>query len=260
MLQFLTVGELAKLSGVCKEIKKVIKEYLENKKSYRADLSCWRLQAEKSLKLLPNLTHLTLVLPHFYSFEHMFTPSLKSITLELGVNFQYRRGRLSLHSSYWTQYKNALKTIRELLEKDKLGLNEIHIVLSNDITVYQEYETGAVSDYDEYGPIYETDIVEVTVNTFDPIHYWLMADYLTDDEVSCIVREILSLLAANKNQWKKITYPYDFFGASKIEQLFPQTKTTNWFTESEETIYKHLESVLDEEFKKLPEYQSNYRI
>lgn len=257
MLNFLGVLELYRLRALCKETKAVIDDHLQNKRAYRADLTKYRPRHEKCLEFLSGLTSLTLVLPSCrIDVASLLKPTLRCLTLELYCPFRYTRGVLQMDRYVLKRFQDALDAIKTALEAGTIELEEFHIRLADKVLVYEAYDTYHVNDYDDLGPVYDTGTVDLELEQFDPIHYWIYSETLPgEDQLVQEIRQlILDLLAAKKAGWKKISYPYDFIGAAAVCEVFPQTVCTNWLTESYETIMKHIEDLLQKEYKK-PEHE-----
>lgn len=253
MLNFLGIKELCKLRGLSKETKEVIDRHLETKQTFRADFTQWSLQHEKCLEHLPALTNLTVVVSadRLIDAKKILKPTLKSLTLELKCHIQNKRDGFHLEGYLIKVFKDFLRDIKAAIEAGTLELEEFHITIHKKVVICEEYQTHHVSDYDEDGPIYDTEYIEIETDTFDPIHYWIYSNRWENEEEDSqqITGLVLGLLAANKSKWKKITYPYDFFGAANICEVFPQTLTTNWLEESYATIDEHIQKKLDNKYK-----------
>jgi hypothetical protein len=247
MLNFLSVPELIKLTGVSKEIKQTIDKFLASKTKYRLDLNnSYFKDEEKIIEKLHNIKYLTIVSSYYDSIEPFLKPTVQSLTLELPGCFVVKRGKIYIDAHNLHKITCFLSKIKSVLDAGSLELQEFHVVLQNNVWFFETIRSHYVSDYDEHGPIYDEDIVDCKCDMYDPIHYWMICEENKYEEFTKLGDAFLEVLLANKHKWKKISYPYDFFGAGKIEQLFPQTTFTNWLEESPDTIYKYIMRSLED--------------
>jgi hypothetical protein len=247
LLHWLDIDLLLTMRQVDKTTKEEVDIYFKTKKKFITSVSDAQSN-RKWIKASTSLTHLNLTLPIYDNksvLSKYITPTLESIRITLEGHFDiiddlYRASNLLID-----QYSYLLDELQDKINKGEMPqLHEIELCLDDNTVIGEDVVLNTIIDISEYGAEYDIEYISSQTKEYDPIHYWLLGCEGENGIGTNLGTKFINMLSANTNQWTKISYPYDFFEAAKVEEMFPQTRWTNWLHEDPSTIQDHIDSLL----------------
>ena len=239
VLQWLEPDELMRVKQLNKECSSYISQKIQSQKHFHVRQSSL-LSAKARSKLYesyPEIEALTFEAYHLNSLASYLRPSIQSLNLilPLWIGEQRFGPKLSYYLINDGDIHRALNDVISYLEKPETKLNRLEISFASKTGIMFTYSNATFCGYDKYGPMYEDlDMTKYTVDV-PPLEYFQI---LEPSQIELIEKKVLALVA--KRQWKQITLPYHFPGASTIPYAV-LTDVYEYEDDIQESLYEYID-------------------